>query len=88
MSDGSLLLSQSKYIRDLISKVNMDFTKGMPTHMVSSLKLYRGRIVPIENPSMSRSIVGALEYALLTRPKISFSVNKACQFLSNLSEEH
>ncbi|KAI5445827.1 hypothetical protein KIW84_013894 [Lathyrus oleraceus] len=34
------------------------------------------------------SVVGALQYATLTRPEISFSVNKVCQFLSNPLEEH
>ena len=28
-----------------------------------------------------RSIVGALQYATFTHPKISYSVNKACQFM-------
>lgn len=28
-----------------------------------------------------RSVVGALQYAILTHPKISYSVNKACQFM-------
>ncbi|XP_057423759.1 uncharacterized mitochondrial protein AtMg00810-like [Lotus japonicus] len=34
------------------------------------------------------SIVGALQYATLTRPEISFAVNKVCQFLSQPLEDH
>ncbi|MCI33550.1 retrovirus-related Pol polyprotein from transposon TNT 1-94, partial [Trifolium medium] len=39
LANGALLLSQAKYIRDLLSKANMDTAHGMPTPMVSSLKL-------------------------------------------------
>lgn len=42
----------------------------------------------LQDPTMYRSIVGALQYATLTRPEISFSVNKVCQFLSQPLEEH
>ena len=37
---------------------------------------------------MYRSIVDALQYATITRPEISFSVNKVCQFMSKPSEQH
>jgi histone deacetylase 1/2 len=35
-----------------------------------------------------RSIVGALQYLTLTRPDISFVVNKVCQFLHKPSKNH
>ncbi|MCI53881.1 retrovirus-related Pol polyprotein from transposon TNT 1-94, partial [Trifolium medium] len=37
---------------------------------------------------MYRSIVGALQYATITRPDISFDVNKVCQFMSHPLETH
>ena len=33
-------------------------------------------------------MVGALQYATITRPEISFSVNKGCQFTTHPCEEH
>jgi histone deacetylase 1/2 len=39
LPNGSLLLSQAKYIRDLLSKAKMETANGMPTPMASSLKL-------------------------------------------------
>jgi len=33
-------------------------------------------------------VVGALQYATITRPEISFSVNKGCQFTTHPCEEH
>jgi hypothetical protein len=35
-----------------------------------------------------RSIVGGLQYLILTRPDISFAVNKVCQFLHSPSLVH
>jgi histone deacetylase 1/2 len=88
LPNGSLLLSQAKYIRDLLSKAKMETANGMPTPMASSLKLSKVGSVPVEDPTHFRSIVGALQYATLTRPEIAYSVNKVCQFLSNPLEEH
>lgn len=88
LPNGSLLLSQSKYITDLLAKVNMTSANGMPTPMVSSNKLSKIGSNEVDDPTQFRSVVGALQYATLTRPEISFSVNKVCQFLSNPLEEH
>jgi histone deacetylase 1/2 len=37
---------------------------------------------------MYRSVVGSLQYATITRPEISFAVNKVCQFMSAPLESH
>jgi histone deacetylase 1/2 len=88
LNNGDILLSQAKYIRDLLAKVKMDSSNGMPTPMVSSLKLSKVGSNPVEDPTLFRSVVGALQYATLTRPDISYSVNKVCQFLANPLEDH
>lgn len=61
---------------------------GMPTPMISSSKLSKVGSTAVNDPTEFRSIVGALQYVTLTRPEISFSVNKVCQFLSNPLEDH
>lgn len=38
LQDGSLFLSQTKYIKDLLDKAKMVEDKGVPTPMISSLK--------------------------------------------------
>src|ERR1044072_9286976 len=88
LKDGSLLLSQTKYIYDLLERANMIEAKGLPTPMISSSKLTKHGSDYMQDPTLYRSIVGALQYATLTRPEISFSVNKVCQFLSQPLEEH
>ena len=35
-----------------------------------------------------RPEVGALQYATITRPEVSFSMNKACQFLDQPMQSH
>ena len=42
----------------------------------------------VEDPTRYRSIVGALQYLTLTRPHLSFSVNKVCQFLHSPTTVH
>ena len=63
-------------------------SNGMPTPMVSTSKLSKIGSNAVSDPTQFRSVVGALQYATLTRPEISFAVNKVCQFLSNPLEEH
>ncbi|KAI5382563.1 hypothetical protein KIW84_070123 [Lathyrus oleraceus] len=56
--------------------VNMSTANGMPTPMISSSKLSKVGSHTLSDPTQFRSIVGALQYATLTRPELSFSVNK------------
>lgn len=88
IQDGTLFLSQTKYVRDLLAKANMPDAKPLNTPMVSSAKLSKHGTDLLEDPSFYRSIVGVLQYATITRLKIYFSVNKACQFLSQPLDSH
>jgi histone deacetylase 1/2 len=86
--DGTLLLSQRKYIKDLLSRAKMEDCKPIATPMISSLKLSKEGGTPVQDPTLYRSIVGALQYITITRPELSYSVNKVCQFMSNPHEDH
>ena len=66
----------------------MNDAKSMPTPMVSNLHLSKFKGEHIENIKQYRSIVGALQYVTITRPDISFSVNKVFQFMQNSLDEH
>lgn len=67
--DG-LILSQQRYILDLLQKSNMSEAKPVKTPMSTAhaLSLLSGD--PLNNPSLYRSLVGALQYLSLTRPDI------------------
>ena len=72
----SLLLSQQKYVIDLLSKHNMLDSKPISTPLAvgTSLTATDGS-VPI-NATMYRQVVGGLQHLLMTCPDISFIVNK------------
>jgi len=42
----------------------------------------------MHDPSMFRSVVGALHYILITRPELSYAVNKVCQFMHSPQDHH
>lgn len=75
---GVILLTQTKYIRDLLNKENMEGVNGVNTPMANQCKLSKHDTNVILDPSHYRTIVGALQYVTLTRPYIAYSVNKAC----------
>ncbi|KAK1653449.1 hypothetical protein QYE76_071254 [Lolium multiflorum] len=88
-ADG-LLLTQAKYAHDLLAKVGMLDCKPAPTPLSPSepLSLHEGTPLGPEDSSQYRSIVGALQYLTLTRPDLSFSVNKVCQYLHAPTTAH
>uniref|UniRef100_A0A803NRU8 Integrase catalytic domain-containing protein n=1 Tax=Cannabis sativa TaxID=3483 RepID=A0A803NRU8_CANSA len=80
-------LSQAKYIRDLLVKAQMEGAKPVPTPMIDCQVIAQEgepRLIHV----LYRSIVGALQYLTITRPEISFSVNKVCQFMANPLSTH
>jgi hypothetical protein len=86
-SDG-LLLSQQRYILDLLKKSNMSEAKPIKTPMSTAhtLSLFNGD--PFPDPSTYRSLVSTLQYLSLTRPDISFIVNKVSQFMHRPTSLH
>ncbi|KAM6543549.1 hypothetical protein CsatB_007996 [Cannabis sativa] len=42
----------------------------------------------MDNPTLYKSFIGALQYLTLTRPDISFAVNKLSQYLKSPTHEH
>jgi histone deacetylase 1/2 len=86
--DG-ILLTQQKYTSDLLTQVGMINCKPMNTPMSSDkLSINDGDPLGPKDSTEYRSIVGALQYVTLTRPDISFAVNKVCQFLHRPTTVH
>ncbi|KAJ9552510.1 hypothetical protein OSB04_016555 [Centaurea solstitialis] len=86
-SSSSLLLSQRRYILDLLERSKMTGAKPIASPAEPGSRLYLGGD-PMNNPALYRSIVGALQYVTITRPEIAYSVNRVCQFMHNPSEHH
>lgn len=68
----------------------MEDCKPVSTPLSTSEKLSinEGTVLGENDATHYRSIVGALQYLTLTRPDISFSVNKVCQFLHTPTTVH
>jgi hypothetical protein len=81
-NDG-LILTQEKYANYLLKKTCMSGCKPMSTPMSTSekLTLHEGSQLGSRDITQYKSIVGALQYLILTRSDIIFPVNKVCQFL-------
>lgn len=56
--------------------------------MISNCKLSKFGSDEFTDVLLCRSVVGALQYATLTHPKIAFSVNKVWQFMARPLESH
>ena len=87
---SGILLTQEKYIEEILTRVGMKDCKPVPTPLSISekLSLTEGEPLGYEDSTRYRSIVGALQYVTLTRPDIAFSVNKICQFLHSPTSAH
>nr|XP_023898860.1 uncharacterized protein LOC112010737 [Quercus suber] len=75
--DG-VLLSQRRYIIDLLNRTNMLHAKP--------LSAFDGAIFP--DLSLFRSTIGPLQYLSNTRLDLSFTVNRVCQFMHRPTSTH
>ncbi|KAE8712905.1 hypothetical protein F3Y22_tig00110221pilonHSYRG00062 [Hibiscus syriacus] len=85
---GGVVLSQKKYIHELLHRNGFENANGLPTPMVTNCKLSANDGNPVEKVAHYRSIVGALQYVVITRPDIAFVVNRSCQFMQAPLETH
>jgi len=86
-SDG-LHLCKTKYISDLLHRVQMLGAKPAKSPCSSGAKLSKFDGEVLSDPTEYRHVVGALQYYTLTRPKIAFLVNQLCQHMHHPSTAH
>ncbi|XP_033134130.1 uncharacterized protein LOC103837662 isoform X1 [Brassica rapa] len=83
-----LHLMQRKYVTDLLHKTNMLHAKPVATPLPSSPKLTLNSGSPLSDPAEYRSVVGSLQYLALTRPDVSYAVNRLSQFMHRPTVDH
>jgi hypothetical protein len=86
-SDG-LFLSQKKYAEEIIERAGMSSCKPCPTPVDTKPKLSAKSSTPYDDPSLYRSLAGALQYLTFTRPDISYAVQQICLFMHNPMDDH
>lgn len=86
---GWYVLSQQRYILDLLRNTNIENAKSTIELVVSSTKLSAMDGVSLQDKLIYRSTVVALQYLVHTIPKRTLPVNnKLCQFLQNPTTTH
>ena len=84
----SLLLSQQKYVIDLLSKHNMLGSKPVSTSLTVGTSLTVKDGTALVNATMYRKVVGGLQHLQMNRSDISFAMNKLSQLMHASSEHH
>jgi len=87
-SKTGLFLSQHKFIRDILEKFDMDAAKPTHTPLSTTTTLMLNDGTAVADSTMSRQIVGALQYLNLTRHELSFAINKLAQFMHKPTSLH
>ncbi|GKC99658.1 integrase [Tanacetum coccineum] len=72
-----ILLSQKKYILELLQSGGLSNCNPVSSPMVTSSSLCLDNGTAFSNPVKYRQVVGSLQYVTLSRPNIAFDVNKA-----------
>ncbi|XP_022001435.1 uncharacterized mitochondrial protein AtMg00810-like [Helianthus annuus] len=82
-----LFLTQTKYANDILDRAGLLNAKPVATPLSIS-DTFTTDGTPFSDNTLYRSLVGALQYLTITRPDLSYAVNKACQHLHSPTEKH
>ncbi|XP_074318806.1 uncharacterized protein LOC141655637 [Silene latifolia] len=83
-----VFLTQQKYTEDIISRAGMSNCKPAKTPVDTKAKLSANSGKPVSDPTLFRSLAGALQYLTFTRPDISYAVQQICLFMHDPRESH
>ncbi|XP_070047106.1 secreted RxLR effector protein 161-like [Nicotiana tomentosiformis] len=87
-SQKGTLISQQKYIKELLKRFDMESSKVIDTHIATSTRLDMDEPGSPVNQTMYRGIIGSLLYLTASRPDIIYSVGICARFQSNPKESH
>ncbi|XP_019154689.1 PREDICTED: uncharacterized protein LOC109151225 [Ipomoea nil] len=72
---------------DILTRAGMTDCKSLSTPAAVT-KSATPTTDPYENPTQYRRLAGALQYLTITRPDLSYAVNRLCQFMHTPTDEH
>ncbi|GKC01431.1 ribonuclease H-like domain-containing protein [Tanacetum coccineum] len=84
---SGLFLSQSKFAEEIIEKVHMQQCNPCRTPVDIESKI-RPEGAPVADPTLYRSLAGALQYLTFTRPDLSYAVQQVCLYMHDPQEPH
>lgn len=83
-----LLLTQTKYIKDLLAKTNMTQAKVVITPTRNSNTAPKTSTATLFDATVYRQVVGSLKYLQLTQSKLRFATNLVAQFVHDHKTLH
>ena len=83
-----LMLSQRKYMLDMLRQFGMQYCKPIQTPMETSMKLDATDGYVIADVKMYQQMVGNLIYLTITRPDIAFSVGIVSRYMQEPKKVH
>uniref|UniRef100_A0A8R7VAY3 Reverse transcriptase Ty1/copia-type domain-containing protein n=1 Tax=Triticum urartu TaxID=4572 RepID=A0A8R7VAY3_TRIUA len=83
-----LFLSQEQYALEILDRAGMLNCKAISTPIDTQAKLFGDSGPLFHDPSLYRSLAGALQYLTLTRPDLSYAVQQCCLFMHAPRESH
>ncbi|XP_076899988.1 protein ARABIDILLO 2-like [Bidens hawaiensis] len=87
-SSQGILLSQRKYVLDMLTEYGLLGCKPVDTPMLPTRKLLPEEGDPMKDPERYRRLVGKLNNLTVTRPDISFTVSVLSQFMAAPHTSH
>ena len=86
--ERGIMLSQPKYVSDLISNFNMDECKASKSPFIFGIKLHEFGNSPLVDFTLYRKLVGNLLYLTHTRPNLSYVVSVVARHMYQKHELH
>lgn len=83
-----LVLSQKQYALDILARAHMSNCNPCHTPVDTNSKSSSSTGSLLSQPTVYRSLVGALQYLTLTRPDISYAVQQVCLFMHAPRDTH
>jgi hypothetical protein len=83
-----MTLSQQQYTLEILDRSHMLNCHPISTPIDTSSKLSARDGTPFSDPSLYRSLAGALQYLTLTRPDIAYAVQQICLFMHTPMTSH
>ena len=86
--NSDVVMSQKKYVLDILEEIGMLDCKPADTHMDPNIRLVPGQAEPLRDPRRYPRLVRRLNYLTITRLNISFPVSVVSHFLQSPCDSH
>jgi len=87
-SPRGYLLSQLKYVADILERARLTDKKTVDTLIEVNARYSSSNGLPLTDPTLYWTIVGSLVYLTITRPDIVYVVHVVSQFVASPTTVH